>query len=64
MDYAEYGGAPLLGVNGLCLISHGRSDYRAIKNAFLLAARFTRNRVLQEIDRRLSQAAADRENVS
>jgi glycerol-3-phosphate acyltransferase PlsX len=56
MDYAEYGGAPLLGVNGLCLISHGRSDFRAIKNALLLAARFTRNRVLQEIDRRLSQA--------
>jgi glycerol-3-phosphate acyltransferase PlsX len=49
MDYAEYGGAPLLGVNGLCLISHGRSDARAIQNALLLAARFTRNRVLEQI---------------
>jgi len=49
MDYAEYGGAPLLGVNGLCLISHGRSDPRAIRNALLLAARFTRNRVLEQI---------------
>jgi glycerol-3-phosphate acyltransferase PlsX len=53
MDYAEYGGAPLLGVNGLCMISHGRSDARAIRNALLLAARFTRNRVLEQIDQRL-----------
>jgi phosphate acyltransferase len=64
MDYAEYGGAPLLGVNGLCLISHGRSDARAIKNALLLAAKFTRNRVLHQIDQRLSQAAAPIGNVS
>jgi glycerol-3-phosphate acyltransferase PlsX len=53
MDYAEYGGAPLLGVNGLCMISHGRSDARAIRNALLLAARFTRTRVLEQIDQRL-----------
>ncbi|MDD4909933.1 MAG: phosphate acyltransferase PlsX [Candidatus Omnitrophica bacterium] len=33
MDYAEYGGAPLLGVNGLVIIGHGRSSARAIKNA-------------------------------
>jgi glycerol-3-phosphate acyltransferase PlsX len=33
VDYAEYGGAPLLGVNGICIISHGRSDARAIFNA-------------------------------
>jgi glycerol-3-phosphate acyltransferase PlsX len=53
LDYAEYGGAPLLGVNGLCMISHGRSDARAIRNALLLAARFTRNRVLEQISQRL-----------
>lgn len=53
MDYAEYGGAPLLGVNGLCLISHGRSDARAIRNAILLAARFTRQRVLEGITEEL-----------
>jgi phosphate acyltransferase len=64
MDYAEYGGAPLLGVNGLCLISHGRSDARAIKNALLLAAKFTRNGVLHQIDQRLSQAATPIGNVS
>ena len=37
-DYSEYGGAPLLGINGTCIISHGRSSARAIKNAIKVAA--------------------------
>ena len=37
LDYAEYGGAPLLGVNGVCIICHGRSSPRAIKNAIAMA---------------------------
>lgn len=37
MDYAEYGGSPLLGLNGLCVIGHGRSNAKAIANALLLA---------------------------
>jgi phosphate acyltransferase len=53
MDYSEYGGAPLLGVDGLCLISHGRSDARAIQNALLLSARFTRKGVLDGIKDKL-----------
>lgn len=36
MDYAEAGGAPLLGLNGLCVICHGRSNAKAIKNALLM----------------------------
>ncbi|MER3462552.1 MAG: phosphate--acyl-ACP acyltransferase, partial [Armatimonadota bacterium] len=39
MDYAEIGGAPLLGVNGICFICHGHSDERAIRNALLNAHR-------------------------
>ena len=39
MDYAEYGGSPLLGLNGLCIISHGRSNAKAIRNALLKAQR-------------------------
>jgi glycerol-3-phosphate acyltransferase PlsX len=39
-DYAETGGAPLLGVEGVALICHGGSDARAIKNAILAARRF------------------------
>ena len=37
LDYAEYGGLPLLGVNGSAIISHGRSDAKAIKNALRVA---------------------------
>jgi len=38
MDYAEFGGAPLLGINGVCIIAHGRSNPRAIRNAIRVAA--------------------------
>lgn len=44
-DYSEYGGAPLLGVNGGCIISHGRSNAKAIKNAIRVARDFSTNRV-------------------
>lgn len=40
IDYAEYGGAPLLGVNGAVIISHGSSNVKAIKNAIRVAAEF------------------------
>ncbi len=40
MDYSEYGGAPLLGVDGRCIISHGSSSPKAIKNAIRVAAEF------------------------
>lgn len=39
MDYAEVGGSPLLGLNGICIIAHGRSNSKAIKNAILMAQR-------------------------
>lgn len=42
VDYAEYGGAPLLGINGACIICHGRSSPRAIKNAIAMAIEMTR----------------------
>ena len=38
MDYSEYGGAPLLGVNGVVMVAHGRADARAIKNALRMAS--------------------------
>jgi len=37
LDYTEYGGAPLLGVNGVVIVAHGRSDAKAIKNALRVA---------------------------
>ena len=51
IDYAEYGGAPLLGVNGAVIISHGSSNKKAIKNAIRVAAEFKEkdvNRLIME----------------
>ena len=48
-DYDEYGGAPLLGINGACIISHGRSTAKAIKNALRVASDYARKRVFEEI---------------
>lgn len=45
MDYSEYGGAPLLGIDGICIISHGASSAKAIKNAILLACNYANQRV-------------------
>ena len=45
-DYSEYGGAPLLGVNGVVMISHGRSGPRAIKNAIRAAIREVDHHIL------------------
>ncbi len=49
IDYSEYGGAPLLGVNGLVLISHGRSSPKAIKNAIRAAIREVEHDILTKI---------------
>ncbi len=45
LDYAEVGGAPLLGINGNCVICHGSSNGKAIMNAILLAANLAKNRL-------------------
>lgn len=49
VDYSEYGGAPLLGVNGISIISHGRSTAKAIKNAIRVAGEFVEHQVNQHI---------------
>jgi len=49
MDWAEVGGSPLLGLNGTCMIAHGRSDARAIKNAILQAERAINGRLAETI---------------
>lgn len=49
MDYAEYGGAPLLGIDGACIISHGSSSPKAIKNAIRVAAEFKEQDVNKHI---------------
>ena len=50
VDYAEYGGAPLLGLKGACIIGHGKSDSNAIKNAIRKASEFFSHNVNQHIE--------------
>jgi glycerol-3-phosphate acyltransferase PlsX len=57
-DYAEYGGAPLLGVRGVTIIGHGRSNANAIKNAVRVAAELCRSGMNEKIEQELSAAAA------
>ena len=58
LDYAEYGGAPLLGVRGVSIISHGRSSAIALKNALLVAKRAVVSQMNAHIGRRLAEGAA------
>jgi glycerol-3-phosphate acyltransferase PlsX len=58
LDYSEYGGAPLLGVKGVCIICHGGSNANAIKNAIRVAAEFSEGRVNEKIEHELAGAAA------
>ena len=53
-DYSEYGGAPLLGVNGIVMISHGRSSPKAIKNAIRAAMREVDHNILSKLNKELN----------
>jgi glycerol-3-phosphate acyltransferase PlsX len=59
VDYSEYGGAPLLGVRGICIICHGRSNANAIKNAIRVGAEFSSGKVNERIEDELRQWAAE-----
>lgn len=57
LNYEEYGGAPLLGINGVGIVCHGKSSARAIRNALALAAQYAENRVLDKMARHLNTLA-------
>jgi glycerol-3-phosphate acyltransferase PlsX len=57
LDYSEYGGAPLLGVRGITVIGHGRSNPNAVKNAIRVAAELARARVNEKIEAELAPRA-------
>lgn len=65
IDYAEFGGAPLLGVNGITMICHGRSSAKAIKNAIRRAKGLAESRVdaliQRDIEESLAQSRASQE---
>jgi glycerol-3-phosphate acyltransferase PlsX len=54
-DYSEYGGAPLLGVRGVCLICHGSSNVNAIKNAIRVASEYAGSNLNKRIEDELSR---------
>jgi glycerol-3-phosphate acyltransferase PlsX len=54
LDHTEYGGAPLLGVKGVCIITHGSSNANAMKNAIRVAAEFSESGVNASIERGLA----------
>jgi glycerol-3-phosphate acyltransferase PlsX len=54
LDHTEYGGAPLLGVRGVCIITHGSSNANAMKNAIRVSAEFSRRGVNDSIERGLA----------
>ena len=50
LDYSEYGGAPLLGIKGITIVCHGRSNANAIKNAIRVANEFCKHNVNDAIE--------------
>jgi phosphate acyltransferase len=57
VDYSEYGGAPLVGVAGLCIVGHGRSSAKAVRNAVAMASRLAGTSVLGRIEQEIASAA-------
>ena len=62
MDYAEYGGVPLLGINGSAIVSHGRSNAKAIKNALRVARQTTETNVIGAIAGGLAKLQTESSN--
>jgi glycerol-3-phosphate acyltransferase PlsX len=49
VDYSEYGGAPLLGIDNICIVGHGRSSPKAVSNAVTMAVRAVRERLIERL---------------
>jgi phosphate acyltransferase len=56
VDASEYGGAPLVGLNGLCVVGHGRSSAKAVRNAVAMAARSVRQGLVEKLSRDVAAA--------
>ncbi len=57
LDYSEYGGAPLLGIKGVCIICHGSSNPNAIKNAIRVASEFANSKLNRVIEERIGETS-------
>ena len=63
IDYSEHGGAPLLGVNGVCIIGHGRSNENAVKNACLAAEKAIQYDLVETIKQRVTETPAPHQKL-
>ena len=63
-DYTEYGGAPLLGLSSPCIMGHGRSTAKAIKNAILVAGTFQSKGILNIISNEINEGITRRARVA
>jgi phosphate acyltransferase len=64
LDYSEYGGAPLLGVQGCVIICHGRSSAKAVKNAIRFAAEFSRRNLAEKIQAQIAELHTREERLA
>ncbi len=55
VDYAEYGGAPLMGIDGCAIISHGKSNAKAVKNAIFQAINFSGSNINKDIKEKINE---------
>jgi phosphate acyltransferase len=59
VDYAEYGGAPLIGLDGLCVIGHGRSSAKAVRSAVMMTAKLVSERLLDRLTQEVAAVASE-----
>ena len=64
LDYQEYGGVPLLGVNGVSIIGHGHSSHKAIKNAIRLARRMVRGKINDHIQEKMEELSVSKPEIT
>ena len=61
VDYAEYGGAPLIGLDGLCVIGHGRSSAKAVRSAIMMTAKLVNERLLDRLAQEVAAVGSEPE---
>lgn len=57
VDYSEYGGAPLVGVAGVAIVGHGRSNAKAVRNAIAMAYRFATDGFIERLEQEIAAVA-------
>ncbi len=60
IDYDDVGGAPLLGINSPCIIGHGKSNSKAVKNALFAAVKFAKNNINKKIEEEINKFSMDK----